>query len=238
MEITHIIGMIGALVAVIGVFFKRQEILSLRHKDYTAKLDSTLRFFKDFYGRTDQKKLVLDRAAQEVVRLDFIDSKTVEYLIKLDENYLINIDEILNSYREGRKFISYIPAANETTVRNFQLKVPKNRTVKKQIFINNTQYFIFAGVACSPLLFPSWFLDILMNKNTPFISILLIIIFIVGSAIAAIMSLFEGSDLHHADIFIKKIEEADKAYEVLKTNESENKKIIFKVPFTNFKITK
>ena len=75
MEITHIISTVGALVAIIGVFFKREEILSLRHKDYTAKLDSTLRFFKEFYGRTDQRKLVLDRAAQEVVRLDFVDSK-------------------------------------------------------------------------------------------------------------------------------------------------------------------
>ncbi len=238
MEITHIISTVGALVAIIGVFFKREEILSLRHKDYTAKLDSTLRFFKEFYRRTDQRKLVLDRAAQEVVRLDFVDSKTVEYLIKLDENYLINIDETLNQYRIGRKFISYTATASDASEHNFQLKVPKNRSVEKQIFFNNAQYFIFAFIACIPFLFSSWFYEVLTSKNTPFIYIVLSVIFVVACLMAAIINLFEGSDLNNANNFIKKIREADRDYQVLKLNELEKKKVIFKIPFTNLKITR
>jgi predicted acylesterase/phospholipase RssA len=54
MEITHIIAIIGSIVGVLGVFFKREEILSLRGKDFTARLDSTVRFFKDF--TTQMKK--------------------------------------------------------------------------------------------------------------------------------------------------------------------------------------
>lgn len=238
MEITHIISIVGALVAIIGVFFKREEILSLRHKDFTAKLDSTLRFFKEFYGRTDQRKLVLDRAAQEVVRLDFVDSKTIEYLIKLDENYLINIDETLNQYRIGRKFISYIPTVGDASEHNFQLKVPKNRSVKKQIFFNNAQYFIFAIMACIPFLFSSWFYEILTSKNTPFIYILFSIIFVVACLMAAVINLLEGSDLNNANNFINKIREADRDYQIFKLNEFEREKVIFKIPFTNLKLTR
>lgn len=135
MEVSHIGIVVGALVAIVGIFFKREEILALKNKDYTAKLDSTIRFFKEFYDRNDHRKLVLDRAAQEVVRLDIVDYKFVEYLIKLDEQYLINIDEILQHYRNGHKFIEYLPSSKKLSAKSFKLKLKKDRSLKKQIFI-------------------------------------------------------------------------------------------------------
>jgi hypothetical protein len=79
MEITHIIAIIGSIVGVLGVFFKREEILSLRGKDFTARLDSTVRFFKDFTNADE--KLVLDRAAQELVRQDFVNFRFVQLIL-------------------------------------------------------------------------------------------------------------------------------------------------------------
>lgn len=37
-----------AIVAIWTLFYKRTEILGLTHKNYTAKLDSTVRFFESF----------------------------------------------------------------------------------------------------------------------------------------------------------------------------------------------
>lgn len=107
MEITHIVGLLGALVGIIGIFFKRQEITALAHKDYTAKLDSTNRFFENFFEKYGVRRLVLDRAAQELARLDYVDYDFICYLVKLHEARLINLDQIIRLYKSGRKFIEY-----------------------------------------------------------------------------------------------------------------------------------
>lgn len=210
MEITHVIAIIGSIVGVLGIFFKREEILSLRGKDFTARLDSTVRFFKDFYTNTDERKLVLDRAAQELVRQDFVNFRFVQYLIKLDEQYLINFDEILNHYRRGREFIKYDSLNKETDVNNFVLNTPKNRAVKTQVILYNVFYFVFAFIGLAPFLFSSWFNNFLSSKGTPFIFIIFTIFFVVVVFGIALGSLLQANSLQHADDFISKLQEAER----------------------------
>ncbi|WP_187349236.1 MULTISPECIES: hypothetical protein [Acinetobacter] len=235
MEFSHFFSVITASVAIVGIFFKREEILALKNKDYTAKLDSTIRFFKEFYGNNDHRKLVLDRAAQEVVRLDVVDYRLVEYLIILDEQYLINIDEILQHYRNGHKFIEYLPSSEKLSAKSFKLKIKKNRSLKKQIFIYNAQYFIFASLICIPLVFSSWFYNFLTAKNTPFLFVVFTAIYSVFGLLAAVMALFEGTDLNHADQFITKLQNADKQYRFLIIKQKKDTPRV-KIPFLNLKI--
>jgi hypothetical protein len=209
MEITHVIAIIGSIVGILGIFFKREEILSLRGKDFTARLDSTVRFFRDFYSNTDEKKLVLDRAAQEVVRLDFVDFKFIKYLIELDEQYLINFDEILNHYRRGKDFIKYDSLNKEIDINNFILQVPKGRSVKTQVKLYNLYYFICAFIGLSPFLFSSWFNHFLLGKGTPFIFIIFTIFFVVAVFGIAVGSLLQANSLQHADDFMNKLQEAE-----------------------------
>lgn len=235
MEVSHFISVITALAAIVGIFFKREEILALKNKDYTAKLDSTIRFFKEFYGNNDHRKLVLDRAAQEVVRLDIVDYRLVEYLIILDEQYLINIDEILQHYRNGHKFIEYLPSSEKLSAKRFKLKLKKDWSVKKQIFFYNAQYFGFASVVCIPFIFSSWVYNFLTAKNTPFLFIVFTAIYVIFGLLAAIMALFEGTDLSHADQFITKLQNADKQYKFLIVKEKKDTPRV-KIPFLNLKI--
>jgi hypothetical protein len=74
----------------------------------------------------------------------------IKYLIKLDEQYLINFDEILNHYRRGREFIEYDSLNKETDVNNFALNTPKNRAVKTQVILYNVFYFVFAFIGLAP----------------------------------------------------------------------------------------
>lgn len=208
MEITHIIGLIGALVGIFGVFFKREEVLSLRHKDFSARLDVTIRFFNEFYQKENEKKLILDRAAQDVVKSDLMDFKFLCYLIKLDENFLIKLDDLIHHYKVGQEFVNYSPSKNDVGANSFELKVPKNRTVKRQNLYFNSQYFFFALIACIPFLASSWFSNFLFGKTTPFIFTIAVIILTLASLMAAVVALLQSSSLAHANKFIEKIAEA------------------------------
>lgn len=215
MEISYIFSTVTASVAIIGVFLKREEILALRNKDYTAKLDSTIRFFNEFYGNKSERKLVLDRAAQEVVRLDIVDYKIVEYLIILDEYYLINIDEILKYYRNGKKFIEYTSSSEKISFNNFKLKLKKGCSLKKQKMLYTIQYFICASLISLPFVFSSWFYHLLIDKNTPVIITIFTVIYWVFGLIATLIALTEGGDLNYAEKFIENFKNASNKYNSL-----------------------
>ena len=42
------IPLLAGIAAFIGIFYKREEVLSLRHKDFSARLDATVRFLVVF----------------------------------------------------------------------------------------------------------------------------------------------------------------------------------------------
>lgn len=204
------IPILAGLAAVIGLFYKREEVLSLRHKDFTTRLDDTIRFFDEFYGKEDGKnKLVLDRAAQDVVKSELIDFKFLCYLIKLDEKFLIKLDELIHHYKVGKEFIIYSPSLGEVDVNNFSLKLKNGRSVKKQILIFNLQYFLFASIVSIPFLISPWFSNFLQSDKTPFIFVLCTFILGFASFMAAAVALLQASSLSHADKFIEKIKEAD-----------------------------
>lgn len=204
------IPLLAGIAAFIGIFYKREEVLSLRHKDFSARLDATVRFFNEFYEKENEKKLVLDRAAQDVVKSDLMDFKFLCYLIKLDEKFLIKLDDLIHHYKVGNEFVDYSPSKNDVDVNSFELKVPKNRTVKRQNLYFNTQYFFFAFMACIPFLISPWFSNFLFGKGTPFIFIIAVIILTLASLMAAVIALLQSSNLAHANKFIEKITEADR----------------------------
>lgn len=228
MEITHIVGLLGALVGIIGIFFKRQEITALAHKDYTAKLDSTNRFFENFFEKDGVRRLVLDRAAQELARLDYVDYDFICYLVKLHEARLINLDQIIRLYKSGRKFIEYTPQQN-VSASNFTLKIKDGRSVKKQVIIFGAQYFFFALLLVLPFLLAS----ILSNWLPTQVSLFVYFFggaYLFGCFLLALMGLLDSENIKDAENFLNKINEADAPYlEITKQKmmeESKNKRII------------
>ncbi|MBJ9953034.1 hypothetical protein I5735_08285 [Acinetobacter baumannii] len=227
---------LAAMAAIWMVYFKREEIVSLRHKGFTTKLDSTIRFFKDFYKNTNEKKLVLDRAAQDVAKLSFVDFKTINYLITLHEHELVNLDEMLNFYRRGRKFIHYDASSQKINSENFRLKIKDNSSVRFQAFKYTTYYFISAFFCIFPLFFSSWFVQILNAAKAPFIVWILAALYFIATFMLAIRSLFDTSDLRDADTFIQKLKEADQEYKKIEQIELHENSTILNIPFTNIKI--
>lgn len=204
------IPILAGIAAAVGLFYKREEVLSLKHKDFSTRLDATIRFFNEFYGKEEGKnKLVLDRAAQDVVKSELIDFKFLCYLINLDEKFLIKLDELIHHYKIGKEFIIYSPDSAEVDSNNFNLKLKKNRSVKTQNIFFNLQYFLFASIVSIPFLVSPWLSSFLLSKNTPFIFIICTIIIGTVSFMAAAVALMQASSLSHADKFMKKIKEAD-----------------------------
>ncbi|QNH50192.1 hypothetical protein HWI77_10625 [Acinetobacter venetianus] len=206
------IPILAGLAAVIGLFYKREEVLSLRHKDFSTRLDATIRFFDEFYGKEDGKnKLVLDRAAQDVVKSELIDFKFLSYLIQLDEKFLIKLDELIHHYKVGKEFIIYSPSLGKVDINNFSLKLKNGRSVKRQILMFDAQYFFFAFIFSIPFLISPWFSSFLMADKTPFIFVICTIILGFVSFMAAVVAMVQASNLHHAAEFIKKIQEAEQS---------------------------
>lgn len=215
------IPILAGIAAVIGLFYKREEVLSLRHKDFSTRLDATIRFFDEFYGKEEGKnKLVLDRAAQDVVKSELIDFKFLCYLVKLDEKFLIKLDEIIHHYKVGKDFVIYSPSGGEVAVNNFSLKLKNDRSVKKQNLIFNLQYFLFASIVSIPFLISPWFSSFLLSEKTPFIFVICTVILGFASFMAAAVALMQASSLSHASKFIEKITEADSKIHI-ETNNSQ-----------------
>ena len=204
------IPLLTGIATVIGIFYKREEVLSLRHKDFSTRLEATIRFFNEFYGKEgSNKKLILDRAAQDVVKSELIDFKILCYIIKLDENFIIKLDELIHHYKIGKEFIIYSPSNGEVNAESFKLKLKNNRSVKTQNLIFNLQYFLFASIFSIPFLLLTWFSNFLLSENTPFIFIIFTVIFGIASFMAAAIALMQASSLSHAEKFMVKITEAD-----------------------------
>lgn len=207
------IPILAGIAAVIGLFYKREEVLSLRHKDFSTRLDATIRFFDEFYGQEEGKnKLVLDRAAQDVVKSELIDFKFLCYLIKLDEKFLIKLDELIHHYKVGKEFIIYSPSHEQVDFNNFTLKLRNDRSVKVQIIIFNLQYFLFAFIVSIPFLISPWFSSFLLSDKTPFIFVICTVILGFASFMAAAVALLQASSLSHAEKFMEKIKEADQIF--------------------------
>lgn len=209
------------LVAMWTLYYKRTEIIALVHKDFGSKLESTTRFFKDFFNDKKKSKLERDRAAQEITRLDYVDYDFVAYLIKLHEARLINFDQMIRYYKLGRKFIVYTPGENINT-QNFKMKIKEGRKVNKQIFIYGTQYVIFAMLLIMPLAFSS---EILRNINfePTFFHYLFGGAYLFGCFILAIIPLLDAGNIHDADTFLEHVKKADLEFEAIRQIEhSEN----------------
>lgn len=160
--------------------------------------------------KENERKLVLDRAAQDVVKSDLIDYKILCYLIKLDEKFLIKLDDLIRHYKVGHEFVDYSPSKNDVDINSFILKVPKNRTTKRQNIIYNSQYFLFAFIAVTPFLISPWISKFLFERTTPLIFTIALIILMLSSLMAAVVALLQSSSLAHANKFIEKITEADR----------------------------
>ena len=54
------IPLLTGIATVIGIFYKREEVLSLRHKDFSTRLEATIRFFNEFYGKEGSNKKLIN----------------------------------------------------------------------------------------------------------------------------------------------------------------------------------
>lgn len=220
MDVDITIKLALGLVAIWTLYYKRTEIVTLGHKDFSAKLESTTRFFKDYYPLGEKSKLEGDRAAQELARLNYADHDLVSYLIKLHEKRLINFDQLLSHYKRGHKFIIYEPEKN-LSAKNFKLKIKEGRTIKKQVFIFLTQYIVFAFLFIVPLVFSSYFINTLQVKFT-FFSYLIAGIYLLGCLALSLINLFDSGNIHDAESFLDQINNAEMKMNEINENFLEN----------------
>ncbi|WP_213067369.1 hypothetical protein [Acinetobacter pittii] len=220
MDLDITIKLALGLVAIWTLYYKRTEIIALGHKDFSAKLESTTRFLKDFYPLDKKSKLEGDRAAQELARLDYVDHDFVTYLIKLHEKRLINFDQLLSHYKRGRKFIIYTPEEN-LSAKNFKLKIKEGRTIKMQVFIFIAQYIIFAFLFIVPLVFSSFFVNNLEAKLT-FFSYIIAGIYLFGCLSLSLINLFDSGNIHDAESFLDQINSAEMKMNDINRNLIEN----------------
>ena len=209
------------------LYYKRTEILAITHKDFTAKRDSTIRFEKDFFDKGNVSKLVLDRAAQELARLDYVDSDFICYLIKLHDARLIDLDQMIRLYRSGRNFIIYTPQ-KEVTASNFKIKIKDGRTVGRQVFYFGFQYVIFAMLIVFPLAFSGNIPSLIQVKNILF-AYFFGGAYILGCLFLSVKALIDSVDIRDAETFIQKLNDADVQYQAMvsqKEIEASNKKLI------------
>lgn len=209
------------------LYYKRTEILAITHKDFTAKLDSTIRFYRDFFDNVNVNKLVLDRAAQELARLDYVDYDFICYLIKLHDARLIDLDQMIRLYRSGRKFIVYTPQ-NEVTVTNFKMKIKDGRSVKKQVFYFAFQYVFFAMLIILPLVF-SKYLPNLSQLEIPFFAYFFAGSYFLGCFILSFIGLLDSGKIQDAETFLEKLNEADIQYQSIMNQqvlEESNKNLV------------
>lgn len=216
------------LVAIWGLYYKRTEILALTHKNFTAKLDSTIRFYKDFFDKENEKKLVLDRAAQELARLDYVDYDFICYLIKLHDARLIDLDQIIRLYKTGRKFIIYTPQKNVTAT-NFKMKIKDGRTVNTQVLRFNIQYIFFAALIAFPVAFSGQLLPDSIQVKIPFFTYFFVGAYVLGCFILSITGLLDSGKIRDAETFLEKLEVADTEYRAIisqQTLEESNKNLV------------
>lgn len=220
MDLDITIKLALGLVAIWTLYYKRTEIIALGHKDFSAKLEATTRFFKDFYPPNKKNKLEADRAAQELARLDYVDYDFVSYLIKLHEKRLINFDQVLFHYKRGRKFIIYTPEEN-LSVKNFKLKIKEGRTIKRQVLIFITQYIVFAFLFIVPLVFSKYFVNILEVKLT-FFSYLIAAVYLFVCLSLSLNNLFDSGNIQDAESFLEQINSAEMKMNDINRNFVEN----------------
>lgn len=210
-----LIKIVLAVATIWALFYKGKEILNLLNKDYTAKLDSTVRFFDKFYKNERENKLTLDRSAQELTRSDYVDYDLIMYLIDLNEKRLISFDNLIRLYKHGRKFLTYSP----TLVVNsscFELKLKKDRSVRRQTIYWNITYVITAFLFFSPFIFLGEKTYHTVMENINIVVGFYVFAYFFGTAILAISSLVNTTDLRDADIFLKEIKEADERLKQIK----------------------
>lgn len=193
------------------LYYKRTEILALTHKDYTAKLDSTIRFNRDFFNKEGVSKLILDRAAQELARLDYVDYDFICYLIKLHDARLLDLDQMIRLYRNGRKFIIYT-AQTDVTATNFKMKIKSGRTVNRQIFYFGSQYVFFAMLIALPFIFSTQ-LPSLSHLNAPFLVYFISGTYLLGCFILSVVALLDSTNLQDTKTFLEKLKKADQEYQ-------------------------
>ena len=211
-----------AFIAVGTLFYKRTEILGLTNKEYTAKLDSTVRFFDKFYKKENLNKLTLDRSAQELTRSDYVDYNLIVYLVELNQERQINFDYLVRLYRSGRKFLIYKPNIKvDSSCFVFNLK--EGRSVKRQTIYWNIKYVITAFLFFSPFIFLGEKSYKIVMENINIVSGFYIFAYFFGTAILAISSLVNSTDLRDADIFLKKIKEADERLKRIKEDLASDK---------------
>ena len=211
-----------AFIAVATLFYKRTEILGLANKEYTAKLDSTVRFFDKFYKKENLNKLTLDRSAQELTRSDYVDYDLVVYLVELKQHRLINFDYLVRLYRHGRKFLIYKPHIKVDSS-CFVLKIKEGRSVKRQTIYWNIKYVITAFLFFSPFIFLGEKTYKVVVENINIVSCFYIFAYFFGTAILAISSLVDSTDLRDANKFLKEIKDADERLTQIKENQTSEK---------------
>lgn len=198
-------------VAIWTLYYKRTEILALSHKDFTAKLDSTIRFYKEFFDQKNVNKLILDRAAQELARLDYVDFDLICYLIKLHDARLIDLDQLIRLYRTGRKFIIYTPQ-KEVSFINFKMKIKEGRTLDRQVSYFIVQYVFFAMLIILPLVFSENLPDFTQIK-IPFFAYFFAGSYFLGCFLLSFIGLIDSGKIYDAKTFLEKLKEADTQYQ-------------------------
>lgn len=163
---------------------------------------------KVFYKSEKENKLTLDRSAQELTRSDYVDYDLIVYLIELNEKRLVSFDHLIRLYLHGRKFIIYTPT-KEVTSLSFELKIKKGRTVKRQLSLWSLTYVVSAFMFLAPFIFSLEKYHTLLDEQFNIIVAIYVCAYFIGTAIFAVSSLLNTTDLKDAEMFINELKNAE-----------------------------
>lgn len=200
---------VGALVAIITLFFKRHEITSLKHKKISDSLASSIQYFEKYYERGQTNQLVLDRAAQDLSKSPNVDHNLVNKLIEFHQNYLVNFDHMVSLFDDGYQFITYKKGQTLNIATDLSLKPFLFLTPNWRRFLFVAGYFIFVS---SGLML---FLLLINLKDVQFMTALIMIVISLALILLGLLFLMLEDRIKQANNFIKKINETDEKYKAI-----------------------
>lgn len=201
---------VGLCTLLITIFFKRYEITSLKHKKISDRLSSSVQYFEKYYDAGQTNQLILDRAAQDLAKSPFVNHAFVNKLIDLHQNFLLDFDEMIFHFEEGRRYIEFKKGKEFEVKSDIYIKPFWKFGLKfrKALFILG--YFVFCIIG-------SVFIGTFLNSGVgklpaewivSFSRIVFGLLFILG----ALLCLVFESQLKQASKFIVKLSDADERY--------------------------
>lgn len=205
MEISSILTIVSAVVAVFSIPVSLQIFHQHKRKKFKDELENFSEYFENFYekDRSAYPLLLRDKAAQNLTRTLQISAEIVNYIINLHEKRLANFDTLTDHYHWGNKYLK-VDRKNDQII--FSRKWYVSNLTMVMLYIN---YCLMAGFS------GFLFLDIINLSSVAWFDSLIAI----SALILAVGALNKADNMKEALKFLKVIKQANSETVIQEDNE-------------------